>query len=608
MRRISPEREMRSKSSRIVSGSGCVALLVCLVVGMMGCSSLPEGAARPSLPPAGGTNGPSPVPTTPMPSATLTATPSLTPTATPSPTPGPVVLDVARLQPALSDLVREHAASLPPLQIDGASRPLVFYGEGQESDAWLAVESLASAHTGASTGEAVILWQRYYAAVAPFQTISDTIPSHHLRNLWGGSDQGALLVAQEEVVQELAWLWGPCKAEAVPQAEMKSRLQATPSALGLVRFDALDPTLKVLTVDGANVLSNQLDPASYPLGLAVVMRGPLASAIAPAFEPLFTDATNRDPARLTQLIMTGVTAMCRLTAERMERLGSLYPALVISDTLRAADITHASNEVPFIQGCVPDTRSGNLVFCSDYDYWDALEAIGTDLVGLSGNHVNVYGTDGARESLAFYREREIPAYGSGLNVDQACAPIRLDDHGTSFAFLATLAWNPSSAWATDTLPGTCYYYQERERLVDAIRQLKLEGVDIVSVELQYLETYNPFPTGQQVQEFRELYDAGADIVTGVQSHVPQAWEPYSADESRPPGIVVYGLGNLFFDQMWSWETRTGLIARHTIYGGRLISSEILTTVLEDAAQPRWATQEERAEILQRIFEATPERR
>jgi len=108
-------------------------------------------------------------------------------------------------------------------------------------------------------------------------------------------------------------------------------------------------------------------------------------------------------------------------------------------------------------------------------------------------------------------------------------------------------------------------------------------------------------------EFRELRDAGADIVTGVQSHVPQAMEPYGDEDPGGPGIIVYGLGNLFFDQMWSWATRTGLIARHTIYDGRVISTEVLTTVLEDYAQPRWATEEERTGILREIFNAAPSR-
>jgi poly-gamma-glutamate synthesis protein (capsule biosynthesis protein) len=134
-----------------------------------------------------------------------------------------------------------------------------------------------------------------------------------------------------------------------------------------------------------------------------------------------------------------------------------------------------------------------------------------------------------------------------------------------------------------------------------------QTVDVVAVELQYEETYFPYPTANQVVEFRELREAGAAVVTGVQSHVPQAMEPYGANDAGGPGVIVYGLGNLFFDQMWSWETRTELYARHTIYGGRVISTEILTGVLEDFAQPRWATPEERAGILSSIFTAAPPR-
>jgi murein DD-endopeptidase MepM/ murein hydrolase activator NlpD len=140
--------------------------------------------------------------------------------------------------------------------------------------------------------------------------------------------------------------------------------------------------------------------------------------------------------------------------------------------------------------------------------------------------------------------------------------------------------------------------------MDMIHQLS-QQVDIVSVELQFEETYNPWPTRDQVAEFRALHKAGADIVTGVQSHVPQAVEPYSAQEQGGPAVILYGLGNLFFDQMQSWETRTALIPRHTIYEGRLLNTELLTTVLEDFAQPRWVTPAERAEILSSIFEAAP---
>jgi poly-gamma-glutamate synthesis protein (capsule biosynthesis protein) len=377
-------------------------------------------------------------------------------------------------------------------------------------------------------------------------------------------------------------------------------------AIGVLPFDQLDPRFKVLAIDGVNVLSNRLEPSSYPLAVAIKLEGEGAETLLQTLGKTVAPETNRDPGKLTSLIMTGVTAMSRDTALRMEQKGVLYPALVISDTLAAADITHVSNEVPFLDDCKVNATPDNLVLCSDTTYWKALEAIGIDIVGLSGNHVNDFGYGGARRSLQFYRDNKIPIYGSGLNIEEACAPLTWQDNGNTFAFIAALAWWPESARATDKLPGACYYYDNKDQIKAMVEDLA-NKVDVVAVELQYYESYNPFPTAEQVTEFREIRDWGADIVTGVQSHVPQAMEPYGAADQGGPGIIVYGLGNLFFDQMWSWDTRTELYARHTVYDGRLLSTEILTGVLEDFAQPRWATLKERTDLLNRIFDAAPRR-
>ncbi len=204
------------------------------------------------------------------------------------------------------------------------------------------------------------------------------------------------------------------------------------------------------------------------------------------------------------------------------------------------------------------------------------------------------------------KDHDLAVYGSGLNVEAACKPLLWTDHGNKFAFVAVIAFGPPGAWATADEPGACYYYDHKQEILDLVKKLSHE-VDVVSVELQYMEIYDATPVDQQVIEFRELRDAGAQLVTGVQSHVPQALEPYGATDQGGPGMIIYGLGNLFFDQMWSWETRTEMIARHTIYQGRVLNTEILTTVLEDYAQPRWATAAERQDILTRVFNAAPPR-
>ena len=447
--------------------------------------------------------------------------------------------------------------------------------------------------------------ERYYAVVAPFATVRDDISLNELQQRWQGFD-GTPLFVTVDADAPLEALWGTTTNPILPVTELLSTLENTPDALGIMPFDQLDPRFKVLTIDGVNVLDNRLDPTTYPLAFAIHAKGMGASLLTELLHPVVTPPTNRDAAQLTTLMMTGVTAMSRGTAAAMERSGILYPAAIISATLAAADITHISNEIPFLDDCVVNNTLNNLILCSHTNYWATLEAVGTDIVGLSGNHVNDFGREGARRSLQFYKDNNIPIYGSGLTIEEACAPLQWEHNGNSFAFFAFLAFGPESAWVTETEPGACYYYDRKEELLTAVREAA-KTVDIVAVELQYEETYFPYPTANQVIEFRELREAGAAVVTGVQSHVPQALEPYGANDAGDPGVIVYGLGNLFFDQMWSWETRTELYARHTIYRGRVISTEILTGVLEDFAQPRWATPEERAGILSSIFTAAPPR-
>jgi hypothetical protein len=511
---------------------------------------------------------------------------------------GPITVGIApNVPPRQAYLLRTLLAETPTLETTEGALPLSVVDDPQAARVQLNLTPVDA------NSERLI--ERFFAVVAPFATVQDEISLAEVEQRWRNAGAAPLYVTP--LAADLLTLqWGPSAATQVAEDALLPALEAAPGAVGLLAFDRLDPRYKVLTVDGVNLLDNRLEPGQYGLAVALTADGDAAPLVAALLQPKLAPYSNRDPNRLTSLMMTGVTAMSRGTADQMERRGVLFPAAIISGTLAAADITHVSNEVPFLDDCVVNNTLNNLILCSHTSYWETLEAIGTDIVGLSGNHVNDFGREGARSSLQFYRDNEIPIYGSGMTVEEACAPLRWEHNGNTFAFLAALAYGPEGAWATDEEPGACYYYDHKEQVLETVRELAKE-VDIVAVELQYEETYFAYPTGNQVIEFRELRAAGADIVTGVQSHVPQALEPYGYLDAGGPGIIAYGLGNLFFDQMWSWETRTELYLRHTIYDGRVISTEILTGVLESYAQPRWATAEERAGILETIFGGAPAR-
>ena len=173
----------------------------------------------------------------------------------------------------------------------------------------------------------------------------------------------------------------------------------------------------------------------------------------------------------------------------------------------------------------------------------------------------------------------------------------MQDHGNTLAFLGANSFGPSRYWATEDSPGTNGY--DAARMAQEIAKARKEA-DVVFVEYQADEVYDYAPDETNRTIFRRTMADGADVVTGVQNHHPAAVE-FSDDGKK---IILYGLGNLFFDQMFSDEVRQGLIARHTIYDGHLIQTELLTTMLEYAAQPRWATPAEREQILRAVFTAS----
>ena len=453
-------------------------------------------------------------------------------------------------------------------------------------------------------GEAV--YRQVYALAARFDTVFPQTESSLVTALWQeAASEGAVynrMVVLSDTLPGLISLLGDAGPAVLGVASVDELLKAAwadETTLALLPFDALTPELVVFAVDGQNPVDNRFDMDAYPL-VATVYAHSAGGADDQAFLNVLEATgihTNRDPDRLTVLAMTGVTAMVRQTAYQMDQFGPEWVAEVVGPELAAADITTISNEVPFVPGCVTNTSADNLTFCSSPDYMAALEAVGADLIGLTGNHQNDYGRDDALVSLDIYAEAGLPVYGGGRTKEEAFAPLHLEHNGNRLAFLGANSYGPDFAWATDDGPGSAEF--DLNILSATIRAVKEEDkADIVLLELQYQESYDVAPLWDQRENFRLLSQTGVDIVTGIQSHVPQAIE---FDDGR---LILYGLGNLFFDQMWRQDTREGLIVKHSFYAGRYISTQVLTTLLYDYGQPRWTSDAERESLLGRVFDAS----
>lgn len=449
------------------------------------------------------------------------------------------------------------------------------------------------------------VYTQVFAVADRFDAPTPAISWNQVQSTWQGDNRRyRSLAVLEDTLPALESVLGPPEQASIrgyaSVTEISTALLDGEPDLAIVPFDLLAPRLTVFDVDDQNPLQSDgsFDLAAYPL-VATLYAYSFASGERENELSAFLDTlpkTNRDPDRLTTVAMTGVTAMVRFTAARMDQRGTEWPAEVVGPVLAAADITAISNEVPFVEGCETDLDPDNLVFCSKPEYMDALLAAGTDVVGLTGNHQNDHGPEGALRSLHYYADAGIQVYGGGADKKSAMQPLVVEHNGNRIAFLGANSYGPPEAWASDFLPGSAPF--DLNIMSAMIRGLKADGeADVVLAELQYQESYDTMPLPEQQADFRALVRAGADVVTGVQSHVPQAIE------FLDDGLILYGLGNLFFDQMWTDETREGLIVLHFVYDGRHISTRLLPTILHDYGQPRWASSVDRARILQRVFDA-----
>ena len=243
-------------------------------------------------------------------------------------------------------------------------------------------------------------------------------------------------------------------------------------------------------------------------------------------------------------------------------------------------MTVVNLEAPLI-GIAPCTREG-FVFCGRPGFTDALVAAGVDVVTIENNHIGNWGLDGVVETV-----EHLEAAGM-VWVDRQ-TPAIVDVRGLKFGFLA--------------FNGVIEVF-DRAAMVDRIEALRPQ-VDVLAVSYHWGEEDVSLPTvapgiaaDDPVAIAHLAIDAGADLVIGNHPHWVQAIEVYEGK------YIAYAHGNYIFDQMWSYETRVGVIGKYTFYDDQLIGVEYIPTLIENAAQPVPMVGEERQAVLDGMLDAT----
>ena len=210
------------------------------------------------------------------------------------------------------------------------------------------------------------------------------------------------------------------------------QIRSSSAHFSLVSIADIHPQMKLLRI-------NQIHPldkgARYPLqrGLCVNIKETKVRK--------WPIITNFKKDKLTQIMMTGVTALTRGTAHLIEKRGVRYPTKSIKHVFNHADFVHVSNEVSFRPNC--KIASGGLSFCSKENYIKILEEIGTNIVELTGSHLTDQGKKWLAHTIKMYEDRGWMVFGGGLNQKLAKKPITFQHNGNKIAILGCNLPEPS---------------------------------------------------------------------------------------------------------------------------------------------------------------------
>ena len=512
---------------------------------------------------------------------------------TPAPTLVPTSTAAFHLPKLLSRQWTISADSGVPAELIDSARALA----GQRPDEYLWVEpgSLPTDITLQIDGDGSLAnWT--YVVAAPFATLEDDISEEELVELWSSSDLAERsLILTDEAAGMLREKWGKPGANVtvVPEAELVLSLWDNRPSLTVLPFDQLTPELKVLRFDGLSPVSVEFTPEEYALQVSIGIDGEQEAKDA------FLDAwkgetANFDPDKLTTVAMTGVTALVRATAAQMEIDGILTPAVDVGPILRGVDFAHISNEVSFDANCPEPVPYGGTSFCSQDEYFALLEEIGTDIIELTGNHLDDWGTENVDRTIDMYETAGMDYFGGGRNNEDAKRAAIIEHNGNKIALVGCNYFGPVYAWTTETTGGSRQCGQD---FFDQIAQLDAEGYVVIATQ-QYTEYYQYAPMPDQERDFHAIADAGAAAVSGSQGHHAQGFDFYDG------AFIHYGLGNLFFDQMDLLGTRQSFVDTYSIYDGRLINVDLWTGLIENFSTPRTSSPAERRQALQAVFEAS----
>lgn len=294
----------------------------------------------------------------------------------------------------------------------------------------------------------------------------------------------------------------------------------------------------------------------------------------------------------TNIVAGGDVMLSRHVGTKIRESGDdAVPFRKIYNIFSEADIAFVNLESPFYnQG---DYMTEGMVFKSEPETIEGLNLAGIDMVSLANNHTRNRGEKGLLYTFDYLSENNIKYAGAGRNSIEAHQEKIIEKEGIKFAFLAYTYSDGVNFESSMAKEDPDVVFMDVKTMKEDVERAK-KIADVVVISMHAGVEYKNYPNIQQKEFAREAINSGADLVLGHHPHVVQSTEKYGK------GYIIYSMGNLVFDQMWSEETREGVIARCSFMNSSLNKIEFMPVKIENYNQPRLATLNESNIILERM--------
>jgi poly-gamma-glutamate synthesis protein (capsule biosynthesis protein) len=250
-------------------------------------------------------------------------------------------------------------------------------------------------------------------------------------------------------------------------------------------------------------------------------------------------------------------------------------------------ITSSNKATPYKDPVLVKAKRDYILRATNPGIPQMLKAAGVGLVGLANNHMMDYMVAGLNDTLAYFRQADLPFVGVGLKPDAERAFI-FEKYGRRVALLAFSDVVPIGAKAAERSPGIASAKNE-EDLVNAIQEARSQA-DFVVLMMHWGGQGSHQIVPRQRQLARLAMKAGCDVVVGMHPHVLQGIEFL---EGKP---VFYSLGNFAMSSSRAAQRQTVLV--RLVFGAKTLDDiELIPVVAASDGVPRLAEGDEAERIL-----------